>query len=310
LKAEWTLRGLPVSGAPPPSRKHDAVANLDDALRERVRDLEEHGKDAAVTERVRAALRKDWPEGAQLPLHAIEVHHVEEYRNRRAASGCKPNTIVRELRELRATLKRARPGFTVPKSVFPEEDLTRVRYLTPQQRAKVFARLRRDHGDVLADIAEVALLTVTRQADIRLLKRNFVREAERMMLLPRTKGGPRQVRLSDRALMIVKRAMVRSRSTKTEYVFVNPRDGKPYSRVHVSRCWRDAAARAGLSDFTFHDLRHVGPTEAVNAGANEAVLQALGGWKSPSMVRRYAHVMNSSVDRYLAVIANAGKRQR
>ena len=71
-KAEWTLGGLPLPGAPPVSKARDVVATLDDALRHRVLDLEQRGKDAGVTERVRVALRKHWPDGAALPLHFVE----------------------------------------------------------------------------------------------------------------------------------------------------------------------------------------------------------------------------------------------
>jgi integrase len=306
LKAEWTLRGLPVSGAPALSKRLEAVATLDDALRHRVLDLEQRGKDAGVTERVRAALRRDWPDGAALPLHLIDVSHCEEYRIRRKNAGAKPNTVIRELRELRATLKVARPGFVLPKSVFPEEDLTRVRCLTPHQYRRVFARLRTRHGAVLADLAELACLAVTRQGDVRLLKRASVRVAERMLQLPRTKGGPRQVLLSNRALALVRRAL--ARKPQHDVVFANPRTGQPFSRVHVSRCWREAARGSGLEDFTFHDLRHHGPTLAANAGANEAVLQAMGGWKTPSMVKRYAHVLRPTVDKYVNMVGNFMRR--
>ncbi len=70
----------------------------------------------------------------------------------------------------------------------------------------------------------------------------------------------------------------------------------PYSRVHVSRCWREAARACGLTDFTFHDLRHHGPTVAVNRGASVPILQQMGGWKSPAMVAHYASVMNPALD--------------
>jgi integrase len=295
LKAEWVLGGLPLPGAPPVSAKHEAVATLDDALRHRVLDLEQHGQDAEVTERVRAGLRKHWPEGAVLPLHVINVSHCEQYRDRRLNAGCKPNTIVRELRELRATLKQARPDFKLPQYVLPQEDLTRVRVLTPRQYDRVFPCLREMFGPVMADMAELACRGVMRQADVRLLRRSYVRVGERVILLPRTKGGPRAVRLSDRALAIVKRAL--ARKPQQDLVFARP-DGKAYSRVHVSRCWRQAARACGLENFTFHDLRHHRPTVMVNKGANEETLRALGGWKSSKMVARYSHVLNPTLDRF------------
>jgi integrase len=204
-------------------------------------------------------------------------------------------------------MKRARPDFKLPDAIFPPENMTRVRHLTPQQYDRVFKKLAELHGPMLADMAELALLGVMRQGDVRLLKRSYVRVTERVILLPHTKGGPRTVRLSPQALVIVKRAL--ARKPRHDFVFSNPRNAKPYSRVHVSRCWRDAARAAGLDDFTFHDLRHHGPTLLVNKGANDAMLQAIGGWKSPKMVKRYAHVLTPEVDRYLTLIGN-GKRAK
>jgi len=144
-------------------------------------------------------------------------------------------------------------------------------------------------------------LGILRQADVRLLQRRSVRLREGVLLLPTTKGGePRLVKLNTQALALLKRAMALGGPDRQhDYVFANPKTGQPYSRVHVSRCWRIAARECGLQDFTFHDLRHHGPTVAVNQGANEAVLQVLGGWKSAKMVRRYASVLDPTVGAYL-----------
>ena len=79
----------------------------------------------------------------------------------------------------------------------------------------------------------------------------------------------------------------------------NPRTGKPYAGSHLSAVWRQAARACGLNDFHFHDLRHHGPTIAVNAGATVPVLMHMGGWKSAAMVQRYASVLDPTLDKYL-----------
>src|SRR3989442_1041429 len=300
LKEDWNRRGLPPAGAPAVSTRHDVVATVDDGFRHRVLDLEQRGKDSAVTERIRVFLRKHWSEGVALPLSAVTVETIAQYRDVRLLA-CKANTVVRELREWRAMLKKARSdGFVLPASVFPPEDMTRVRQLTPDEYATVFPYLADQYGDVFADLSELALLGVMRQADVRFLQRSHAHLSARVLLLPRTKGGPRAVRLNRQAVAIVQRAM--ARQPQHDYVFANPRTGQPYSRVHISRCWKNAARACGLQDFTFHDLRHHGPTVAVNAGANTATLQPMGGWKSARMVDRYAHVLNDTVDQYLDLI--------
>ena len=118
-----------------------------------------------MPERIRTFLRKSWSEGAALPLHAVTVATLEEYRDRRLVV-CQPNTVIRELRELRAMIKRAHEGFVLPSRVFPRENLTRVRMLTPNQYEKIFPHLRDHYGAVFGDLAELALLTVLRLADV------------------------------------------------------------------------------------------------------------------------------------------------
>lgn len=314
LKEEWLTRGLPPKGAPPTSSGHDVIATVDDGFRFRVLDLERRGKGSSVVERIRVFLKRHWPEGGTFPLHAVTVAHVEEYRDRRFQTPterrkdrCADNTVIRELREWRAMLKQAvRPDFKLPAGIFPKEHMIRVRMLTPKQYKTVFPYLAERYGEMFSDMSELALLGVMRQADVRFLQRKHVNLPVGVLELPRTKGGePRPVRLSRDALKIVKRAM--AREPRHEYVFANPRTGEPYSRVHVSRCWRKAAQACGLPDFTFHDLRHHGPTVAVNKGASPDVLMALGGWKSPRMTQRYASVLNPTVDKYLGDISRSGK---
>jgi integrase len=64
---------------------------------------------------------------------------------------------------------------------------------------------------------------------------------------------------------LLTRALVRER--QHAYIFAKPRTGKPYTGNHVSLRWRQAARACGLVDFHFHDLRHHGPTVAVNREA-------------------------------------------
>lgn len=297
LKEEWHTRGLPPKDAPPLSSKLQIIATVNDSFHERVLDLRRRGKASQTTESIMTFFRNHWPECAALPMSLLTLDHVAEYRKRREAAGRTPNTICRELREWRSTMKTARPDLKIPESVFPDENLTRVRHLSPQEYTRVFACLRDRHGDLLGDLAELALRGVMRQADVRFLKRSYVRLTERLLLLPRTKGGPRTVRLSPKALVILKRAL--ARRPRHEFVFANPRNGQPYSRPHVGRVWRGAAKAAGLDNFTFHDLRHHLPTLAVNQGATPDVLKAMGGWRSVKMIECYASVLPPTVEKFL-----------
>ena len=59
---------------------------------------------------------------------------------------------------------------------------------------------------------------------------------------------------------------------------------------YVRRAFERAVKRAALAPFRFHDLRHTFASRLAMQGANDRTLMALGGWKSPAMLSRYAHL--------------------
>ncbi len=73
-----------------------------------------------------------------------------------------------------------------------------------------------------------------------------------------------------------------------EWVFPNP-DGRPYYKAS-NRAWREAREGAKLPDIRWHDLRHTWASWHVMNGTSLLELQRLGGWKTFSMVTRYAHL--------------------
>lgn len=52
--------------------------------------------------------------------------------------------------------------------------------------------------------------------------------------------------------------------------------------------WHTALAKAGITDFRFHDLRHTWASWYRQAGTSCDELKELGGWKSRQIVDRYA----------------------
>lgn len=72
--------------------------------------------------------------------------------------------------------------------------------------------------------------------------------------------------------------------------------GEPYRRRdgegggQIKTAWRSMLRRAGISDFSPHDCRHTWATWHYAANRDLGALMQLGGWKTPAMVMRYAHV--------------------
>jgi len=75
-------------------------------------------------------------------------------------------------------------------------------------------------------------------------------------------------------------------------------DGKPITGKLGARAFRKARCRAGLPSLRWHDLRHTFASWVAQSGASDRVLQSLGGWTSPKMVARYAHLKPSDLRPY------------
>lgn len=64
---------------------------------------------------------------------------------------------------------------------------------------------------------------------------------------------------------------------------------KPVHQVNTN-AWHKALVRVGIENFRWHDLRHNWASWHIQEGTPLHVLQELGGWSSPEMVQKYAHL--------------------
>ena len=71
----------------------------------------------------------------------------------------------------------------------------------------------------------------------------------------------------------------------SEYVFANPRTGRPYSEVKTAL--KRACDKVGLVGFWFHDLRRCFITNARKRGIPESVIMRISGHKSRNVFERY-----------------------
>ena len=239
------------------------------------------------------------------PLSKLTAADLFAFREWRAANHVKPGTINRDLNTLHAMLRTADAAYRAPRGLRLPEDETRVRWLKPEDELLVFATMPKPFGDM----ARLAAITMMRLTEIRTLRREMVDLAQGIVTLPRAKGGPRHVVLSEEARGILATAMA---AGPGPWLFPNRRGGRgrPYSRSQVSRVWHTAAQSTGLGDFVFHDLRHHGATMALNAGFNASVVMTLGGWKSERMMRRYAAVTDKTLRAAAEAVSGSGTWQQ
>jgi integrase len=107
------------------------------------------------------------------------------------------------------------------------------------------------------------------------------------VILKSKNGERRTIPLNERALEVL-RSQKRVRSIRSDLVFYNENHGE-YDYSDLERAFRRALAKAGITDFRFHDLRHCFATKLVQAGVDLYKVQPLLGHKTPLMTQRYAH---------------------
>lgn len=92
-----------------------------------------------------------------------------------------------------------------------------------------------------------------------------------------------------------------------ELLAARKRDQGRVFPVDITRAWHTAIARAKITDFRYHDLRHSCGSALVQNGANLAEVAELLGHKGLQMTLRYSHISNAGtsrlVDRVMGNIA-------
>ena len=158
----------------------------------------------------------------------------------------------------------------------------RVRYLTHDQAKALLERLPAHQREVV----RFGLATGLRQGNILGLTWDRVDMTRRIATIGHgdTKNGEAiGIPLNDIALGVLERQQGKHRT----HVFTFR--GRPLRNANT-RTWRAALKACGIRDFRWHDLRHTWATWLRQNDVPTWVLQELGGWKSETMVRRYAHM--------------------
>jgi integrase len=231
---------------------------------------------------------------AALPLSSINVDVIEAARKKLAESRA-PATVNRYMAVLSAVLHAAVVwGWIhhVPKVPIAKLKDSEPRFITREQFAKLLVEL----PAYLRPVAEFAVLTGLRTANIRGLVWARVNLEQAHVWIPAqsTKGGrPIGIALSEDAVGVLKGI---KRIEGQEHVFLYR--GRPSFNSYGRKGWRGACKRAGLEGLRFHDLRHTWASWLMQAGVPAYAIQSLGGWASPKMVERYAHLSPDHLRQY------------
>lgn len=210
---------------------------------------------------------------------------VDELRAKKAKR-VKPATVNRHMCLLRAVLRRACFDWEwldrVPKvPMYPTRSEV-IRALSQDE----YRRLLDELPPHLRDMAIFSIATGLRRSNVTNLQWKQVSLERRHLWVgadQHKNGSAHAVPLNEAAVDV----LMRRKGDHPTHVFVY--EGHPIVQVNT-KAWRAALDRAGIKNFRWHDLRHTFATWHREAGTPTHELQRLGGWKSASMVERYAHV--------------------
>jgi integrase len=107
----------------------------------------------------------------------------------------------------------------------------------------------------------------------------------------------RTLELPEEAVAVLR---ARGRRLDTALLFPSPKDAaRP---VDLRSAWHTALARAGITDFRWHDLRHTAASYLAMSGLPLHEIAAVLGHKSLQMTQRYAHLAPAHVARAAATL--------
>ncbi len=197
----------------------------------------------------------------------------------------KPGTIHRYFTVLKAILNRITELKVIRAEIcqrvrLPRYDNEIVRYLTDAQEETLLGALLPKYNGLVV----VALNTGLRQGELLRLTWVDVDWQTGILTVSRTKGGK-----SHRVPM---NSVVQDLLSQLKLQGQPPTDNRlfPFRSRAMRRVFERAVKKAGLQPFRFHDLRHTFASRLAMQGENDRTIMALGGWKSPAMLSRYAHL--------------------
>lgn len=237
------------------------------------------------------------------PLDTISRSMIDKITEAKLAEGVTNATVNRVLEILRAILRRCVNEWEwldkAPMVRMLKEPTRRIRFLTRQEAD----RLLRELPDHMADMVAFSLATGLRRSNVTGLLWSQVDLARQVAWIHADQAKARKaipVPLNSEAVEIISKQLGKHPSHVFTY------KGNTIFQVST-KTWYAALERAGIEDFRWHDLRHTWASWHVQNGTPMFALQEMGGWESPEMVRRYAHLAADHLAPYAERLCSVGR---
>lgn len=228
------------------------------------------------------------PELKDSPLSAIDIDVIQELRGMLADEGKAKSTIDRYMACLRAILRKCAFEWRYIENP-PKVPMYNVRQGEPDWLTRPqFKKLKSELPPHLALAAEFAVLVGPRMRAQLGLTWSRVDLRRRRAWFPGAsmKGGHALgVPLSEAACRVLRK--LKTLNPDGDHVF--QWNGQPIDDCNTL-AFQKAVERSGVPKINWHGLRHTFASWAVQNGVSLHELMLLGGWKSYSMVLRYAHL--------------------
>ncbi len=175
------------------------------------------------------------------------------------------------------------PVFKVKKLKEPKG---RVRFLSKEERERLFTACKNCGNDYLYLLVIIAISIGARRGEIMGLKWSNVDFENKMFYFLDTKNG------EDRGVPIPKycyellKDFYQRRLPNTTYVFATKDD----RIMDLQWFWEKVLKEAQLEDFRFHDLRHTAASYLAMNGASLLDIAEVLGHKTLAMTKRYSHL--------------------
>jgi len=233
--------------------------------------------------------------GRATPLRALTSSKIAGYREQRLKAGSvrrkdahgrpaplSAASVNRPLALLRTLLRMANREWEVlprlPVVTLEREPQGRVRWLEPDEEARLVDACTRSQNRDLRDIVTIALETGLRQGELMGLTWERVDFSRGVLRLERTKSGRRrEVPMRDSVYRVL--------AARPE-----PQQGRIFRGAFPRGAWEHALTEAGIEGLTFHDTRHHFASWFVMQGGKLQALQEILGHRSLAMTQRYAHL--------------------
>lgn len=229
----------------------------------------------------------------------ISREHIDLYRNERLHTRIRQGkkypdgkpisktTINRELALIRNMLNKAVEWGMIAWNPLAKIKLYREepkeRILTEKELRKLVDLARSPQKEIIL----VAINTGMRKGEILKLKWDYINLEEHFIETRSKTEKIRIIPLNDELRKVLSRLSLQRAGQ--EYVFVNPKTGKPYTDIKKS--WVSLLERAKIKDFRFHDLRHCFATYSLMKGGDLISLRETLGHTDIRTTERYAKAM-------------------